>query len=461
MRRSESWPQIFVLPVEKEHSGECQLGTQCNSDFSTNKEADYEQLTCQVANYEVHCNELTERVEQIEMENEYLNKEIASLKEENIASTERVKFLEHECDQERLRVKELECVIADLQKDYEEVENDKRNVSKELSTQKTRVMALQSSKKNLEGQVQQLQESTEWRQMEQNRIRDLVQETNLLKSQLQDMEQQLQTMEKHARDATLLEKENHEMQVQISEMVQQNIKQKRQLDKLIQNKDYLEQHNHELQEEMQTLKMEGSCSRESSSPHIHRTLQEQGVVEEEGEEAVEGEGDHTFDYTCNGDDNEVRMQILSTESHLARTPPALSLADEVRFSIYGAHAEFEDMPVQPTAKSSDALEEYIHLTAAAVKIRFHMVPISSEKLIKRVHGYPFYRMHDELTKYMEEKLNEQQSLLEKPEQNVHQQQDLVCMRKEQDEQNPATKMNKQPSVFNKVRNLFRPKATSG
>jgi len=461
MLRSESWPQLFVLPVEKEENGECPPGIQQNSDCLTHKDVNYDQLTNQVANYEVHCNELTDRVEQMEVENQDLNKVITSLKEENRASSERVKLLEHECDLERLRVRELECVIGDLQRDCEEAENDKRNVSEELSTQKTSLMQLQCSKRNLEGQVQQLQESTEWRRMEQNRVQDLVQETKLLKAQLQDMEQQLQAMEKDAREATLLQKENHEMQVQISEMVQQNIKLKRQLSDVIQSKDHLEQHNQVLQDEMQTLKMEGSCSRESSSPHIHRILQEDGVVVDEGDEPNEGEADHIDDYTYNGDDNEFTMQILPPESHLARTPPAISLADEVGFTIYGAHTEFDDKPAQSEARASDALEEYIHLTAAAVKIRFHMVPISSEKLIKRAHEHPFYRMHDELTKYMEEKLNEQGSSPQNPEQDVHQEQDVACMGKEEDEQNPATKLNTQPSVFNKVRNLFRPKVTSG
>merc|ERR1711920_686683 len=149
-------------------------------------------------------------------------------------------------------------------------------------------------------------------------------------------------------------------------------------------------------------------------------------------------------------------EILPPESHLARTPPAISLADEVGFTIYGAHTEFEDKPEHTSAKASDALEEYIHLTAAAVKIRFHMVPISSEKLIKQAHEHPFYRMHDELTKYMEEKLKEQGSSPQKPEQDVHQEQESASMSKESIEQNPATKPNTQPSVFNKVRNLFKP-----
>jgi len=459
MRRSESWPQLFVLSVEKEESGECQPGTPQNSDCLAHKEVNYDQLTSQVANYEVHCNELTDRVEQLEMENQYLNKEITSLKEGSIASLERVKFLEHECDLERLRVRDLECVIADLEKDYEDVENDKRNVSVELSTQKTSIRDLQLSKKNLEGQVQQLQESTEWRRMEQDRVRDLVEETNLLKAQLHSMEQQLRAMEKDAWEATLIQKENHEMQVQISEMVQQNIKLKRQLNDITQRKDHFELRNQMLQNEIETLKIGSSCSRESPSPHVQSILQEDGVVVDDGE------GDHIYDYTYSGDDddndNEFRMQILPVVSHLARTPPAISLADEVGFSIYGSPTELEDKEEQQYGKSTDALEEYIHLTAAAVKIRFHMVPIPSGTLIKRAHAHPFYRMHDELTKYMEEKLKEQESLPQKPEQDVHQEQQSASISNESIEQNPATKPNTQPSVFNKVRNLFRPKVTSG
>jgi len=464
MRRSESWPQLFILSSEKEARGECQPGIPQNADCSA-QEVDYDQLTSQVANYEIHCNELTDRVEQLEMENQYLNTQITSLKEENIASSEREKSLEHECDLERLRVRDLECVIADLQKDYEEVENDKRNVSEELSTHKSSMRELQCSKMNLEGQVQQLQESTEWRRMEQDRVRDLVQETKLLKAQLQSTEQQIQAMQKDAQESMLIHKENHEMQVQISEMVQQNIKLKRQLNNTIQRKDHLEQHNQALQDEMETLKMEGSCIRESPSPCIHSILQEDGVVVDEGEEVDGGEGDNIYESTYSDDDydndNEFKMQILPMVSHLARTPPAISLADEVGFSIYGSPTECEDKVGQPMGKATDALEEYIHLTAAAVKIRFHMVPISSGNLIKRAHSHPFYRMHDELTKYMEEKLEEQESSSQKPEQKVNQEQESAPMSKEQDEQKSATKPNSQPSVFNKVRNLFRPKLTSG
>merc|ERR1712048_638481 len=101
----------------------------------------------------------------------------------------------------------------------------------------------------------------------------------------------------------------------------------------------------------------------------------------------------------------------------------------------------EGQPVEPMGKSTDALEEYIHMTAAAVKIRFNMVPIPTSDLIKRASAHPFYRMHDELTRYMEEKRKEQESSPQKPEQDAHQEQESASMSKEQDEQNPSTKPN--------------------
>jgi len=428
--------------------------TQEAYDSLADKENECNELQMEVANYETHCNELTHKVEQMEMENQNLTKENTNLKEENSASLERIKLLEHQYNQESLHVTELECIISELQENYDEVENDKRTVCEQLSSQRTSFAELQYSNKNLEGQVQQLQESTEWRRMEQSRVQELVNENNLLKAQLQDVQQQMTAMEKEARDTQLLRKENHEMQLQISQMVQQNVQLRRQMSDVIQTREHLEKHNIELQDEIETLRMETSNSNESSPPHINCIQQ---YVEEVEEDQVEE--DHIGDDTYS-DDGTIgqgfKMQILPSESHLARTPPATSLAEEIEFSMYGANAQCEDKVTHPDSNSTDALQEYVHLTAAAVKIRFHMVPISSEKLIKRANEHPFYRMHEELTKYMEGKLQEQESSPRKTKQDDHQKQESDCKNKDEDQQCKAPAPSTQPSVFKKVRKLFRP-----
>lgn len=457
MERCGSWPQLYGLPAAKEGIGECSPNVQQAVDSLLQKEVECEELQNDVENFQIQYNDLANRAEQIEMENQFLIKENESLKEESRASSERIKFLEQEWNKERLQVSELECVITDLQKNYEKVENDKRTVSEELSSQRKCCEQLQFSKEDLEGQVQQLQESTEWRRKDHDRVRELVEESDLLRAQLNEMEQLLQAKEKEARDAELLHKENHEMELQIGQMVQQNIQLRRQLNDVTRAKDLLEHDNIVLREEMENLKMESSCSRDSSPPHIQCI--QQGEEEEEEEVEEDHIGDDTYDYD-NDNVNEFKMQILPTETHLARTPPAISLEEEVKFSDYNMHSPGEDKMEQPASKSTDALEEYIHLTAAAVKIRFHMVPISSDKLIKRAKEHPFYKMHDELIEYMQKKLQEQESTPKKHEQDYNQEQELFFIKEDEDLHCPAPPLTTQPSVFNKVRNLFRPRSAS-
>ncbi len=56
----------------------------------------------------------------------------------------------------------------------------------------------------------------------------------------------------------------------------------------------------------------------------------------------------------------------------------------------------------------DALQEYIHLSASAVKINFPSVRISQDELIKMVENVPFYRVHEKLCRFMMERLQWQQ-----------------------------------------------------
>jgi len=428
--------------------------TQEICDSLAEKENECNELQIELANYETHCNDLTHRVEQMEIENELLIKKNKSLEEENSASLDRLKLLEQQYSQENLHVKELECIISELQENYDEVESDKRTVCEQLSTQKTSYAELQYSNKNLEGQVQQLQESTEWRRVEQSRVQELVNENKLLKSQLQDLQQHLTAMEKEARDTHLLRKENNEMQLQISQMVQQNVQLRRHMSDVTQTKEHLKKHNLVLQDEIETLRMETSNNSESPTPHMNCIQQYvEDVEEDQVEENYIGDDTYSDDGTV---DQGFKMQILPTETHLARTPPAISLAEEIEFSMYGIPSPSEDKVTQAESNSADALQEYIHLTAAAVKIRFHMVQISTEKLINRANEHPFYRMHEELTKYMEKKLQEQESLPRKPMQHDHQTQESDCKNKDEDRQCNAPASNTQPSVFNKVRKLFSP-----
>jgi len=406
MQRSNSWPQLLISEAEEDGIRESTPDTQQAFESLLNKETECEELRNELAECETQYHGLGRRAEQLEIENQFLAKENENLKEVNKENSERLKIVELEQSQHKLRIRELECFVSNLQKNCEELQIDKRKLSEELSRQRNGYAELQCSKKNLEGQVQQMQESTEWRRKEDDQMRELVEEIKFQRAQLEEMDQLLQAKEEEARNVELLRIENHEMEIQISQMVQQTIQLRRQLDDVTQNKEYLEQHSLALLEEMENLKMESSYSRESSpSPIIHCIAQEEegDVVKEDVEGDVQ-EDENTYDEDNNGDQDtseKISWPIAAEGNHPARTPPAtISLAEECELM----YNEDKDDPNIP----SDALDEYIHLTAAAVKISFNMVPISSDELIQRAKMLPFYRVHDELTKYMQAKLKEQE-----------------------------------------------------
>jgi len=63
---------------------------------------------------------------------------------------------------------------------------------------------------------------------------------------------------------------------------------------------------------------------------------------------------------------------------------------------------------RPQHRETDALDEYLHLTASAVKINYPTVNATSEELIEMVRGLPFYQAHDHLNRYMMDRLRWEQ-----------------------------------------------------
>ena len=59
-------------------------------------------------------------------------------------------------------------------------------------------------------------------------------------------------------------------------------------------------------------------------------------------------------------------------------------------------------------RETDALDEYLHLTASAVKINYPTVIATSKELIEMVRGLPFYQAHDYLNRYMMDRLRWEQ-----------------------------------------------------
>jgi len=68
------------------------------------------------------------------------------------------------------------------------------------------------------------------------------------------------------------------------------------------------------------------------------------------------------------------------------------------------------VPVDTTSKKRETLlQEYLHLSAEAVRISFPMINVSIDELLRKAEKLPFYRVHDELNRYMMEKLQAQEA----------------------------------------------------
>eukprot|EP01083_Nonionella_stella_P171578 586339_1 len=63
---------------------------------------------------------------------------------------------------------------------------------------------------------------------------------------------------------------------------------------------------------------------------------------------------------------------------------------------------------QRVHRKTDALDEYLHLTASAVKINYPTVNATSQELIQMVRSMPFYQAHDHLNRYMMDRLRWEQ-----------------------------------------------------
>ena len=95
-------------------------------------------------------------------------------------------------------------------------------------------------------------------------------------------------------------------------------------------------------------------------------------------------------------------------------------------------------------RKSDALEEYLHLTASAVKINYPSVDVSAAELIEKARKLPFYRVHDALTRYMMECLQWEQI----EQQRILQIKAAAIAAKEKE--NQETKMRQQGGNFSKL-----------
>jgi len=341
MQRSRSWPQLANLEETVDRS-------LCGPDKIMGL------LQEKLSNWGIQSNSWDTELQLLEEEHNNLRVQNFNLLQKNRTYSEEVLLLESERDEFRLQVEELQSHVAALQKDLRQADREKKIVSEELKMQQEAFIDIESSKKELEKQLILSREALTLQrdEIENNFIHEAFMESDYLRQQLQTMERQLE-VKKDAKEVQMLRIENKEIQAQIGELIRENVALTRQLGEIRQLVDRQEQQNLELQVELDKMKISSiNCT-----------------------------------------------TAWSEDKMLACTPEPICLADEVNEVLNEPCTQTpQDIKVQ------DALEEYIRLSAAAVKICYPNVWVSCKELIKTAKTVPFYRVHEVLSRLMMERI---------------------------------------------------------
>jgi len=366
--------------------------------------------------------DLEAQLQRLWEERENLNSQNFNLRQESSSKSARISILEDERNWLRMQVGELQAVLERLQKDFEHVKRENRVIADNMAMQEQALTDIGFSKQQLERQMDTLRKRAAEQTLEvKNKVMlDTRKETDCLKHRLENIGQQLRASKEDAKELNGMRIENKQMQTQISELVQQNIGLVRQLSEVKQWADTKEQHNLELRNEIENMKDELRYTSRELSPSRQPLSQ-----------------------TCNSD-----LELLPANSKPSERLRSMTLAEEIEHLSVTASTKplEEDSPENHREEetSQDALEEFIHLTAAAVKICFPDVLVSSQDLIKKARKVPFYRVHDVLSKFMMKRLQKQHGMRQEHLKRI-------IMKEEQPTAHPI----QQPSMLAKVRVFLR------
>lgn len=356
MQRSCSWPQLTQLENGNDFCG-----------CGPNKIMDL--LHEKLSNFGSQSYAWDSKLQLLEEEQKGLQIQNINLLRRNTSYSEEILILESERNEYRIQVEELQALLTDLQKDLRQAEMERKIVSEEWKIQQKAIIDIERSKKELEKQLIMSREALQLQKDEINNtvIHEASMESDFLRQQVQSMKQKLDE-KTYSEELKVLRNENKEMQTQICELVQKNVILTRQLGEMQQCIDHWEQRNLEVQVELDRMKVDGVNSTMGDSenlagPHLTSLADEIGEV------------------------LDVRTLCIADEIDEVLSP---KLTESLRY-----------------IKTHDALEEFIQISASAVKICFPNVWVSSKELIQKAKTVPFYHVHEVLHKFLSEKSQQQ------------------------------------------------------
>ena len=93
------------------------------------------------------------------------------------------------------------------------------------------------------------------------------------------------------------------------------------------------------------------------------------------------------------------------QSHMTEMSKLNQIIGELKNEIENEKKEKEILRIKLRKSQSDALEEYVELTIAAIKINFPEVPVTYNELKEQCNDIPFHSMFQHLSNFMSRKQN--------------------------------------------------------
>jgi len=361
--------------------------------------------------------ELNLQLQHEELSYNDLTSKFSKKSQENDANVERIIWLESENDR-------LVVDVEGLQKQVREFQNDRseniKALTEKIAAQESIIEVMDWSKKKLEKEVARLMATN--RKYLESEAKD-----KNLQSQVKSLELSRIELEKEARLAHRLSQGNQELEKQVAQAVERVVVAERHISQLLNETEALEQQNLTLREEKEDLLMALESSRGGeilAKPMFGDKAGKLTVKTSNSEVILTPLGSSStvspaclatmFDQSRSNSDDRLKGFISLDSICEAKTPSQYVWKETprenkiARLSNEYLWRESPQSGFSGYVRKVDVLEEYLYLSASAVKINFPTVKITNDELLHEARKMPYHKLYDFLRTRMEIKLREQE-----------------------------------------------------
>jgi len=363
--------------------------------------------------------ELFQQLQQEQIKYNDLASNFSKITEENDVNVQRAMWLETENARLVARVEELQSLQREAKGD-----TSRRILAftEKIAAQNSIIERMDRSKTKLEREVARLLTAN-------NKYRDFEDKDQNLQSKLKSLQLSRNDLEKEAKKAHQLSLGNQELEKQVAHGAERLFVAERRISELLIESEALEQQNLTLREEkanlLQCLQLAGE-GKIVPKP-VHGAIAGKLFVETSNAEATLAPVatcltvspyclEKMVDESRSGSDVPSKGWVSLASISEAQTPSLYNWKETPKNSRNTSLASeyfWKESPQSAVsgpgyARKADVLEEYLHLSASAVKINFPTVEISNDELLREARKMPYHKLYDFLYAKMELKLQEQE-----------------------------------------------------